>query len=313
MTEREPALGVWEGAPPDRIANRYYDATTWIYRRAWGRSFHFAPLAAGEARRAAIRRYEEEMAAALELATSSRCLDLGCGVGGPASTIAAVSGARITGLNANVVQLAAMGRAGRREDVHGVHAIGGDFGGLPFRAGAFDVAYAFEALCHAVDLGAVFREIHRVLRPGGRLGFSEWCLTDAFDPRDETHRGLRRRIEASYGVAALRGWGEWHAALAGAGFRVARTVDRASAAAPSDDPWYRALLPRDRTLDSLGRSRAVRALLETGLAVAERVRLAPRDTGRTVRALRLGTAALVEAGRRGIFTPMRLVVATRER
>ena len=71
------------------------------------------------------------------------------------------------------------------------------------------------------------------------------------------------------------------------------------------------MLPRDGTLDSLGRMRAVRALQATALALAERARLAPRGTAATVRLLRAGTAALVEAGRRGIFTPMRVAVATK--
>ena len=299
----------WEGAPPEQLANRYYEATTWIYRRAWGSSFHFAPLRRGEPRHTAIRRYEYEIAEALGIRASSLCLDLGCGVGGPASRIAASTAARIVALNSNVGQLGIMRRA--RRPAADVRAVGGDFARLPFDARTFDVAYAFEALCHAVDIAAVFREVHRVLRPGGVLGFSEWCLTDAFDPQDESHAALRRQIEASYGVARLRAWPEWHAALIAAGFRVTRTIDRASSddAGEGHEPWYRALLPRDATLDSFGRRPTMRALEERALSLAERARLVPRGTAETVRVLRTGTTTLVEAGRRGIFTPMRLVVA----
>ena len=38
MTPAGSRTGPWEQAPPEQLANRYYDATTWIYRRAWGRS-----------------------------------------------------------------------------------------------------------------------------------------------------------------------------------------------------------------------------------------------------------------------------------
>src|SRR5439155_10053045 len=110
-------------------------------------------------------------------------------------------------------QIGLLRRAGRRRATD-VRAVGGDFARLPFAPRTFDFAYAFEALCHAVDLPAVLGEIHRVLRPGGALGFSEWCLTEAFDPHDEAHRALRRQIEASYGVARLRSWPEWREALA---------------------------------------------------------------------------------------------------
>ncbi len=297
----------WEGARPEQLADRYYQATTWIYRRAWGSSFHFAPLRRGEPRPTAIRRYEDGIAEALGIRASSACLDLGCGIGGPATSIAASTGARIVALNSSLGQLGIMRRAGRATNVR---SVGGDFGRLPFAARTFDVAYAFEALCHAVDLAAVFEEVHRVLRPGGALGFSEWCLTDAFDPRDESHAALRRQIETSYGVARLRAWPEWQAALIAAGFQVTTTIDRASGGGEAHEPWYRALLPRDTTLDSLGRRPTVRALEERALSLAERARLVPRGTATTVRVLRMGTAALVEAGRRGIFTPMRVVVAT---
>jgi sterol 24-C-methyltransferase len=302
----------WEQAPPEQIANRYYDATTWIYRRVWGSSFHFAPLAAGQVRRAAIRSYEQEVATALGVTTSSTCLDLGCGVGGPARTIAASTGARIAALNANLGQLRVLRRTASRRGGE-PRPVAGDYARLPFGASTFDVAYAFEALCHAVDLAVVFAEVRRVLRPGGRLGFSEWCLTEGFDPEDDEHRALRRQIEVSYGVARLRSWADWSAALTGAGFEIVTSVDRATYEALGDEsePWYRALLPRDATLDSLGRRALVRALEATALGLAERARLAPRGTAETVRLLRGGTAALIEAGRRGIFTPMRFVVAGR--
>jgi sterol 24-C-methyltransferase len=315
MTPSRTGTAPWEGEPPAQIANRYYDATTWIYRRAWGSSFHFAPLRRGEGRSAAIRRYEHELAALLDVRPSCRVVDLGCGIGGPASSIAAATRARIVALNANVGQLGVMQRAARRRPDADVRAVCGDYARLPFGADAFDVAYAFEALCHAVDLDAVFRDVHRVLRPGGMLGFSEWCLTDAFDAQDPSHGALRMQIERSYGVFRLRSWSEWHGSLTRAGFRLVKSIDRAATAAVGEapEPWYRALLPRDPTLDSVGRRPVVRALEEAALSLAERVRLAPRGTAETVRSLRTGTGALIDAGRRGIFTPMRLVIAAKDR
>ena len=45
----------------------------------------------------------------------------------------------------------------------------GLFEHLPFRAGSFDAAMCGYSLRDAVDLGAALAELHRVLRPGGRL------------------------------------------------------------------------------------------------------------------------------------------------
>lgn len=292
---------MWTAAPPEKLAQRYYDATTWIYRWVWGRSFHFAPLRHGETRRAAIRRYEETLAHEIGIDRGSLCLDLGCGIGGPAATIASCTGARIVGINSNLGQL----RALRRPKPYGV---GADFGSLPFADATFDRAYAFEALCHAVDLAEALGEVHRVLRPGGRLGFSDWSLTDRFEVADESHQTLRRTIEASYGVVRLRSWPEWADALRRAGFTVAKRVDQAE---DGGEPWYRALQPRDRTLDSLGRTASARAIEASLLAIAERCGLVPGGTAGVVHQLRAGTAALIEAGSCGIFTPMMFVVAAR--
>jgi SAM-dependent methyltransferase/uncharacterized protein YbaR (Trm112 family) len=54
---------------------------------------------------------------------------------------------------------------------------------LPFRDALFDHAFVFGALHHAPDLAAAFREIGRVLKPGGTLGFVE--ATRGFFEKEE--------------------------------------------------------------------------------------------------------------------------------
>jgi sterol 24-C-methyltransferase len=302
----------WASASPERLARSYYDATTWIYRWAWGRSFHFAPLRRSQARRAAIRDYEVELARELDLHPGMLCLDLGCGIGGPAATVAAATAAQVIGISSSLEQLRRSRR--NRHWAPAMASVGADFEQLPFAGGVLHRAYAFESLCHAVDLEAALREVFRVLRPGALLALSEWCLTDKFDPHDEVHVALRQTIEASYGVVRLRHLSEWRDCLLRAGFRVIRNVDRAGDAAAVEDhePWYRALQSRDHSFDSLGRRRSVRALAAIGLGIAEHCRLAPPGTAAALRQLRKGTAALIEAGRRAVFTPMRFFLAKKD-
>ena len=73
-----------------------------------------------------------------------RILDVGCGVGGPALTIAAHTGAHVTGVDLVSGRVAiAMERASDPTDF-----VVGDMLDLPFDDNSFDGAYSFEAICH---------------------------------------------------------------------------------------------------------------------------------------------------------------------
>lgn len=100
-----------------------------------------------------------------------RVLDLGCGVGGPAAHIArAYPGLQVDAMTLSPVQ-AALARA--RADALGVAARVsvhvGDYQAPPFEDATFDRAWFFESSGYAWDPDALFREVLRVLRPGGRV------------------------------------------------------------------------------------------------------------------------------------------------
>ena len=42
----------------------------------------------------------------------------------------------------------------------------------------FDSIYSIESTCHSPDRRDIYREIYRVLKPGGKYITYEWCLTD---------------------------------------------------------------------------------------------------------------------------------------
>jgi sterol 24-C-methyltransferase len=85
--------------------NQYYDLVTDFYEYGWGQSFHFAPRFPVETFREAILRHEHFLASNLEVSSTDKVLDVGCGVGGPARNIARFTNASITGLNNNEYQV----------------------------------------------------------------------------------------------------------------------------------------------------------------------------------------------------------------
>jgi SAM-dependent methyltransferase len=120
-------------------------------------------------------------------------LDIGCGAG---QTIVALrAGKRCVGVDIDVdaLRVAACGPVG---DPLRVAAAQGER--LPFADGAFDYVYSRVALPY-MDIPSAVAEMHRVLRPGGRL----WLALHPLDiPAAQFRRGnLKGKIYALYTIA----------------------------------------------------------------------------------------------------------------
>ncbi len=97
----------------------------------------------------------------------ARVLELGCGTGEFTRRVAPV-GAHLVALDLSAELLA----KARAKVGAAARFVRGDAEALPFPDGTFDVVYGCSVL-HHLDLEAALREVRRVLRPGGRLVFSE--------------------------------------------------------------------------------------------------------------------------------------------
>ena len=106
--------------------------------------------------------------------TGDHVLDIGAGIGGPARYIAATYGARVTGvdLTARFVEAAneLTALCGLGQLATFVQA---DAAQLPFDDNQFDAAICFYVGMNLPDEAAVLAEARRVLKPGGRLVWTE--------------------------------------------------------------------------------------------------------------------------------------------
>jgi len=111
-----------------------------------------------------------------------RVVEVGCGAAAAARWLAA-QGAQVVALDlsAGMLRQAMLGR--HRSGVP-VPLVQADAAHLPFRDGWADIAFtAFGAVPFVDDSAAVMREVHRILRPGGRWVFSvthpmRWIFLD---------------------------------------------------------------------------------------------------------------------------------------
>lgn len=125
-----------------------------------------------------------ELAARARLAPGLAVLDVGCGLGGSARYLAREHGCRVTGIDLT------------RDYVEAATALAGLVGlqslvefrqssalALPFPDGRFDVVWTEHVQMNVADKRAFYRELARVLAPGGRLVFHDVFLGPAGEPR----------------------------------------------------------------------------------------------------------------------------------
>jgi len=293
-----------------KLVNSYYDVATAFYEWGWGSSFHFAPRKHFEDQQSALLRHQAHLAHRLRLKTGQKVLDVGCGIGGPMRNIATLTGAHISGMNNNLYQI----YRGQQENKEvgldkTCNFVQDDFCNMSLPENSFDAVYAIEATCHAPKRQDVFKEIFRVLKPGGVFGSYEWCLTDLYDPHNSEHRDIKKKIEVGDGLPDLVDTKAVDAALKEVGFEILETRDIVADTPPQDVPWYDPLNlswwpPRNLQFTSGGIW-----LSHAMLRLFEIVRLAPEGTVKVSQMLETGAEGLVAGGKKKIFTPSYFILA----
>ncbi|MBI3323504.1 MAG: ubiquinone/menaquinone biosynthesis methyltransferase [Candidatus Omnitrophica bacterium] len=124
------------------------------------------------------RMWRRRTVRALGLKPEMRVLDLACGTGDLAARAARalVPLGAVVGCDLSLPMLAAGARKLARHPPSRWHVklAQGRAEQLPFAAGSFHAATMGFALRNVSDLNAVLRELHRVLRPGGRIALLEF-------------------------------------------------------------------------------------------------------------------------------------------
>lgn len=161
----------------------------------------------------------------LGIETGMDVLDIGCGVGGPARMMALRTGAKVTGVDltpAFVEAAATLSRmAGMGERIAFKVGSAND---LPFDGATFDLATLLHVGMNIPDKAGLFREAHRVLRPGAVFAVYEVMRTGPGVLSFPVPWAEREEL------SALEPPETYRKAAADAGFKLAEEKDRRAVA-----------------------------------------------------------------------------------
>ena len=151
-------------------------------------------------------------------------LDIGFGTGGPAIALAGDWRAgKVVGID---VEPQLLEKAAKNiERAHVAEKIQLEIvapGPLPFKDESFDVVFSKDSLVHIEDKPALFREIIRVLKPGGVFAASDWLSGDDKDAIP----ALERYRELAHYTLAMSTARQMEAILSDAGFENVLSRDR---------------------------------------------------------------------------------------
>jgi SAM-dependent methyltransferase len=164
----------------------------------------------------------EEDIPRLQLSRASRLLDLGCGPGGPLTFVTSRVRCQSTGMDVSANAIAAgKTRAAALGIAELVTLFVEDLNQpIPFDHGSFDAVMSLDVVLHLRDRAEVFREVARVLIPGGRFLFTDAGVVAGAVSDDE----IRRRAIHGYTQFAAPGFND--TMLERAGFRPLDRIDR---------------------------------------------------------------------------------------
>lgn len=170
----------------------------------------------------------------LNLDESSNVLEIGSGSGGPALFLAEMVRCHVTGLDINEFGIKNSNELARKRDLHSLvefqQADASET--LPFGQNTFDAIVSNDAMCHVPKRAEVFKDWHRVLKPGGRMLFTDALVVTGL----VSHEEIARRSSIGYYFYVPPGVNE--KLIEGAGFEIVGREDLTSDAAAVSKRWH---------------------------------------------------------------------------
>ncbi len=217
----------------DKVVGYYDTETHGLYLTGWNRDhIHFGLFEPGQCpkpnewftdseihARAVVRMVEATVAPA-EIGRQHHVVDAGCGVGGTAIHLARTRGCKVTGVNIVDMQLEIAAGKAAQAGLEGLVSF--EYADcsrhLPFPDNSVDVVVNIESACHYVDRANFLREVHRILKPSGKIVATDWMARDGLT--DAEYEKYIEPICEPYALPSLECPGSYRKILAEADLEI---------------------------------------------------------------------------------------------
>mmetsp|Transcript_12897 Transcript_12897/g.22281 ORF Transcript_12897/g.22281 Transcript_12897/m.22281 type:complete len:362 (+) Transcript_12897:112-1197(+) len=167
--------------------------------------------------------YEHGFADELNTGSGKKLLEMGCGRGRIAHTVASRTGSHITAFNIDPTQLAIARKYATEtglldKQLNFVELNMNDK--FPWPDNSFDGFYQVQAMTYAKNLTGVFCEISRVLKSGAKMSVLDGVAKDNYNGSDSHHRRLLARTREVTGFGHVTHHEVWKKAVEDCGMRV---------------------------------------------------------------------------------------------
>lgn len=160
----------------------YYQQSLNAYKDAWAmdtaQAIHYGYWDAEVSTfKQSLGRMNEVMAAFANIKQGESVLDAGCGVGGSSFYLAKNFGCNCTGITLSTHQLNLAKIYQKQKQLEALtHFEIMDYTATTFANESFDIVWGCESICYAYDKQVFLKEVHRLLKPGGRFIMADGML-----------------------------------------------------------------------------------------------------------------------------------------